>query len=551
MPRLTPRPTPLFSELLRPAELQDCVETCWLQGQGFECELAFQGVSASGQVGYEDKHQKGRAFSPPTLHRHEFWIHPSGGLAQVSFFQQGSRQQWLLNHARLYAFGLASRLSAERQTPDTTWLAQPNGSVVLRWCGDGLEKMERVWGWAQQAEDAGQLLPFAEWEGIRGRVLPIALSSMLMDWEGVRIANPGDIPLVQERTASQRILRSASAIDRELKRHVAATPQGPSVRVWRRCLREDLASHLSRLHDHGLVPQRLPPLLQGLTSEDYLGVQEQLRIKDFHEGLARVFHGHGPLGGFTSQESALVNQWYQWLHAPVEEFCEKAGSLPVLHQVQGGDFLDLMCGFPFHPGIKAKIEAVLALLPMESLTARLTQEDSLGMNLTLRLLSLANQGPSTGREDDLDNTIEIPVGYQLLQALKEGCGTEHFSMQTSKWNALSMVLSVGALSSDYAVQRRKRHEHFLHWSAGVPWEMPFVLRFPQGQDACDMPLIEATPSRLNRAVEFLKQQGHPGFLVACQPEDLSTLMDLNAPLRGRLLENALPSSRVAPFRARF
>jgi len=551
MPRQIPRPTPLVSDVPRHDALQRCSETSWLQSQGFECVIALEGVSASGQVSHESNRQKGRASSRPTLHRHEFWVHPDGALAQVSFFQQGLRLQWLVNHAKLFAFGLASRFSAQDRTPDTTWLAQPNGSVVLRWCGTGLEKMERVWGWAQQAKAARQLLPFSQWDGIQGRALPLSLSSMLMDWAEVRIANPGDTPLVHERIASSQIVRSASAIDRELVRHVSSLPHGPSLSFWRRCLKADLASHLSHIHDHGLVPQRLPPLLQGVEGRDYLGVPEQLHIKDFHEGLARVFHGHGSKEGFSSEESVVVNRWYQWLYWPAEEFCKKVESLPVTHRVQGGDFLDLLCGFPFHPGVQEKIEAVLGTLPIATLTARLAEEDSLGMNLTLRLLSLANQGPSTAKEDDLDQTIEIPVGYQILESLKKVCGAEHFSMKTSRWSALSMVLGVNALSSDYLIQRRKRHEYFLHWSADLPVGVPLDLRFPQAQGAEDVPLDEISPTRLNRALEFLKNQGHPEFLVESQGEDVAALKELNARLRERSLDKTLPLVRSTTLRARF
>lgn len=552
MPRQIPRPTPLVSDMPRHAALQECSETRWLQGQGFECVIALEGVSASGQVGHESNRQKGRASSKPTLHRHEFWVHPSGALAQVSFFQQGLRLQWLMNHAKLFAFALTSRWGAQDRAPDTTWLAQPNGSVVLRWCGDGLEKMERVWGWAQQAQAARQLLPFSQWEDIRGRALPISLASMLMDWAEVRIANPGDTPLVHDKTASQRIVRSASAIDRELVRHVSSLRDGPSLSFWRRCLKEDLlASHLSKLHDHALMPERLPPLLQGVVEQDYLGVPEQLRLKDFHEGLARVFHGHGPQEGFSSPESALVNQWYQWLYCPAQEFEEKMSSLPLFEQVQGADFLDLMCGYPFHPEVQEKIEAVLSALPVDTLKARLSEEDSLGMNLTLRLLSLANQGPSTGKEDDLDEAIAIPVGYQILESLKKVCGAEHFSMQTSKWSALSMVLGVDTLSSDYLVQRRKRHEHFLRWSADLPLDFPLALRFPQSQGAEDVGLDDVGPCRLNQAVGFLRNQGHPGFSIEIQQGVMDAWGDLSVRLRERLLESALPLVRSTTLRARF
>lgn len=550
MPLLRPSPTPLARDLPADPDLDAREEVAFLKDRGFERQMVFQGRSLESRLNQEAERQRGRTSLAATCERHEIWAHPMGMLARISLFQVGGRERWHLNHAQVFALARVPWDGVQSLT-GSSYFRQPDGSVVVGYSGDGLEAMERAWGWSCQAHQAQELLPFEQWEGIWGfKVLPLNLPSFLMDWSDVRVGSPSDIPMVRSADADLRIIRSASVLAKELARHVTAATAGPSLAFWARMFQHALDFPVLTLRDQKRLPVRLAPVVKTVVENWGWADTQRYYIDRFHAGFGRALGASLEQHALTREEAQQVRQWFDWLHSPVSVFTQAVSTARVWTKVKGVDVLDVLCGMPFlHGGIE-KAQALLDAIPQDVLEHRLRAEDALGLNLTLRLLALANIHPADRRDEKREEALGVPMGYQLLTRLSERVDPAHFSLQTSQWSAGALLVHVGGYR-DSPPLREKRHRHFLNWVEALGLEVTPVLRFPGRDQPIEVSLDTLTLPLLKSATAALYERGHPDFFKHCQPEDLVSMKPLCAWFRARALDHTLPASGVASPRIRF
>lgn len=552
MPILRPRPTPLLAELVVQPPL-DHPAVDFLRERGFEPQMAFVGTSAEGQMADEhDRFHKRRVHERQRYHA--FWMHPMGLLAQVDCFRMNG--QWLLNECSLHGMERVSNGAVFSGAPDTKAYQQADGSTVLVWQAQyqagSLHLMERGWGWAHQAKERDALLGFSEWEGVQGgRVLPLRLHSLLMDWSGVPMKETVSSPLARDALASLRVVKATSSLERELSRHVAGATMGPSLAFWQRVFREGLNTPLWQLEESGALPARLPPTVRAILNQGQgVFAHESRTLQLFHRALGRTF-GVLPLPvSFSQAEHERLKRWFTWTQMPSEQLFQGGGTLGLHEKVQGADFLDLLCGMPFDATTHAKAQGLLEAMPQDILEHRLANEDALGMNLTLRLVGLGCCAPMDGKEDEIEAALGIPVGFSLLNELASRVSSQHFSLETSQWSAGSLMLRIGGLE-ELEHQQAGFHRHFLGWVDRVGLEFSGDLVFPHAEGVLRESLLGLRLDRLKELVATARAAGHPDFSMDCQPEDIAALKGLVNPLRARALQNALPGAKAPLARHRF
>lgn len=552
MPTLRPRPTPLLAELVVQPPL-DHPAVDFLRERGFEPQMAFVGRSAEGQMADEhDRLHKRRIHERQRYHA--FWMHPMGLLAQVDCFRMNG--QWLLNECSLHGMERVSNGAVFSGAPDTKAYQQADGSTVLVWQAQdqtgSLHLMERVWGWAHQAKERDALLGFSEWEGVQGgRVVPLRLHALLMDWSDVPMKETVSSPLARDALAALRVVKATSSLERELSRHVAGATMGPSLAFWQRVFREGLNTPLWQLEESGALPARLPPTVRAILNQGQgVFAHESRTLQLFHRALGRTF-GVLPLpASFSQAEHERLKQWFSWTQLPSQQLFRDGVPPDLYGKVQGADFLDLLCGLPFDASTHAKAKGLLDAMPQDVLERRLSAEDALGMNLTLRLVGLGCCAPLDGKEDEIEAALDIPVGFALLNELAERVQPQHFSLETSQWSAGALLLRIGGVS-DLEHQQAGFHRHFLEWVARLGLEFSGEIVFPHASGVLREPLMGLCLARLKELVATARSVGHPDFAIDCQPEDITALKGLVNPLRARSLENALPAAKAPLAHHRF